>query len=187
MTPVHAAAPVLGLRCFVYVRTPGPDARQPWLLGVLPGGGLELPSEHLPGDADPADAALGAVARLTGRAPCLVIPPVPPLGQPGAAGAVFPPPWWIRAPHSGPYESEYEYVMTLPGAPPGGLDWLELAVARARAHAEDDENLHVATALGTVLEPLLEGQITPSVVRALTLGHSRRGVGRPRSAAAAPW
>ncbi|MBT2525867.1 hypothetical protein J7E91_10555 [Streptomyces sp. ISL-99] len=187
MIPVHADA--LGLRCFVYARTPGPgrDGRQPWLLGVLPGGGLELPSERLAGDTAPADAALRAVARLTGRAPRLVIPPVPPLGQPGAAEPVFPPPWWIRAPHSGPYETEYEYVMTLPGAPPAGLAWMELAVARARAHAEDDENLHLGTALGTVLEPLLEGKITPSVIRAMTLGHSRRDVGRPRSSAAAPW
>ncbi|MFD9539198.1 hypothetical protein [Streptomyces sp. NPDC060022] len=188
MIPVDAA-PAQGLRCFVYARSPGPgpDGRRSWLLGVLPGGGLELPSEDWPGSSDPADAALHAVARLTGRAPRLVAPPVPPLGQAGVSEPMFPPPWWIRAPHSGPYETEYEYVMTLPGAPPAGLAWVELADAQARAHAEDDENLHLATALGTVLESLLEETITPSVVRAMTVGYSRRGVGRPRSRAAAPW
>lgn len=71
MIPVDAAAPAQGLRCFVYARSvgPGPDGRRPWLLGVLPGGGLELPSEDWPGSADPADAAVQAVARLTGRVP----------------------------------------------------------------------------------------------------------------------
>ncbi|MET7369051.1 hypothetical protein ABZS61_24990 [Streptomyces sp. NPDC005566] len=188
MIPVDAVIPAQGLRCFVYARDhgPGPDGRGPWLLGVLPGG-LELPGADRPGDTDPADAALDAVARLTGRAPRLVAPPVPPLGQAGVAEPVDPPPWWIRSSDSGPYETEYEYLMTLPGDPPAGLAWVELAVARAAAHAEDDENLHLAAALGTVLEPLLEKRITPSVIRAMTVGNSRRGVGRPRSRAAAPW
>ncbi|MEV1048928.1 hypothetical protein [Streptomyces sp. NPDC049916] len=189
MTAVDAA-PALGLRCFVYARgsRPGTDGPGPWLLGVLPGGGLELPSEPWPGGSDPADAALATVDRLTGRAPRLVAPPVPPLEQAGFGAPMFPPPWWVRAPHAGPYETEYEYVMVLPDAPPGGgLVWVELADARARAEAEDDENLHLATALGTVLEQLLDERITPAVVRAMTAGFSRRGVGRPRNVSAVQW
>ncbi|MFE2017352.1 hypothetical protein ACFW9O_04750 [Streptomyces sp. NPDC059499] len=191
MIPVDPATLAQGLRCFVYARSDGPgsgpDGQEPWLLGVLPGGGLELPGEDWPGNTDPADAALRAVARLTGRTPRLVAPPVPPLGQAGVTAPMYPPPWWIRSPDSGPYETEYEYVMTLAGDPPAGLAWVELAAARAAAHAEDDENLHLATALGAVLEPLLAERITPSVVRAMTVGYSRRGVGRPTSRAAAPW
>lgn len=187
MTPVDAASPVRGLRCFVYARTPGADGPPSWLLGVLPGGGLVVPSARWLGDTAPADTALRAVARLTGREPRLVAPPSPPLGQSGEPVPVFPPPWWIRSPDSGPYETEYEYVMVLPGAPPAGLAWVELPVARAHADAEDDENLHLATALGAVLDSLLERRITPGVVRSMTAGYSRRGVGQARSRAPEPW
>ncbi|MFE2878362.1 hypothetical protein ACFXG6_30040 [Streptomyces roseus] len=173
MTPLRTAPNSSALRCFVYARTPGAPGTQ-WLLGVLPGDPPRLPHAALPRGADPADGAAQAVRRLTGRTPRPVAPPVPPLeaAWPGTA-------WWLRAPHRGPYEAEYEYVMTLPGAPPAGLAWLDPAHARLRA--PHDEDMRLAAALGAVMDVLLAGRITPDVVRAMTLGHSRRAVGRPRT------
>ncbi|MDJ0381539.1 hypothetical protein [Streptomyces sp. G-G2] len=170
------------VRCYVYARTPGtgkdtgtgvPPA--PWRVGVLPGGALTLPHAPVSGAGGRAEAASALVRALTGRVPRLIAPPVPPLEAAGAA-------WWIRSPRAGPYESEHEYVMVLPGAPPSGLDWLGPTAARAtRPHPLlQDENLRLAAALGAVLDPLIAGLSTPGVIRAMTLGHSRRDVGQPR-------
>lgn len=179
MTLLRTAPNSSALRCFVYARTPGTagTAVTPgtqWLLGVLPGEPPRLPHAVLPYGADPADAAAEAVRRLTGRTPRPVMPPVPPLEAAGPGTA-----WWLRAPHGGPYETEYEYVMTLPGAPPAGLVWLDPELARLRA--PHDEDVRLAGALGAVMDALLAGRITPDVIRAMTLGHSRRAVGRPRA------
>ncbi|KMO96001.1 hypothetical protein [Streptomyces roseus] len=179
MTLQRTAPNGSALRCFVYARNPGAPgdpatSGTPWLLGVLPGDPPQLPHAVLPEGADPAEAAAEAVRRLTGRTPQPVTPPVPPLEAAGPGTA-----WWLRAPHKGPYESEYEYVMTLPGAPPAGPAWLDPALARLRA--PHDEDMRLAAALGAVMDALLAGRITPDVIRAMTLGHSRRAVGRPRT------
>ncbi|MEV6582868.1 hypothetical protein AB0M92_32445 [Streptomyces sp. NPDC051582] len=182
MTLPATAPKSSALRCFVYARTPGTPGTPgtPWLLGVVPGDSPQLPHAVLSHGADPADtadaadAAAEAVRRLTGRTPLPVTPPVPPLESAGPAAA-----WWLRAPHRGPYETEYEYVMTLPGPPPAGLAWLDPALAGL--HDPHDENLRLAAALGAVMDALLAGRITPEVIRAMTLGHSRRSVGRPRA------
>ncbi|MER5730561.1 hypothetical protein ABT084_19890 [Streptomyces sp. NPDC002138] len=170
----------MAVRCYVYARTPGQGTDGgpgPWLYGVLPGGALTLPHAPVSGADDPAAAASAAVRRLTGRIPRLLAPPVPSLAGAGPA-------WWIRSPRGGPYASEHEYVMILPGAPPPGLDWpapgdAGTPAAGGPAHPAG-ANLRLAAALGAVLEPLLAGRHTADVVRAMTLGHSRRDVGPPR-------
>ncbi|MEV7022108.1 hypothetical protein [Kitasatospora sp. NPDC093558] len=190
MSAVRTAADGrVAVRCYVYSREAGAGT---WSLGllpeeaphsdVLPGDVLPgelLPGELLPDGADPAAAALRLASRLTGRTASLVTPPVPPLERPGRAGTAVPP-WWLRASEDGPYELAYEYVTTVPGPPPAGLRWLAPADARALARPQD-ENLRLAAALGDVMEALLAGQVTPAAIRAMTLGHSRRGVGGPRT------
>ncbi|MEE1783415.1 hypothetical protein PUR71_10880 [Streptomyces sp. SP17BM10] len=187
MSPARTASDGRAVRCYVFARASGTDAGHAWLLGLLPGTGTGptagLPGEHVPDGTDPAAAALHAVSRLTGTTASRVTPPVSPLERPWTAGTVRPtvPPWWVRASEDGPYGTEYEYVLTVPGAPPAGLRWLTPAAARARAHPQD-ENLRLAAALGGVMEELVGGRITPAVIRAMTVGHSRRGLGGPRTA-----
>lgn len=182
MNPVRTATDGRAVRCYVFARATGADAGQAWLLGLRSGTGTGPPCEPVPDGTDPAAVALHAVSRLTGTGASRVIPPVSPLERPWAAGTVRPtaPPWWVRAPQDGRYEIEYEYVLTVPGPPPAGLRWLTPAAARARAHPQD-ENLPLAAALGEVMEALVGGRITPAVIRAMTLGHSRRGLGGPRT------
>ncbi|MET9699656.1 hypothetical protein ABZY31_22415 [Streptomyces sp. NPDC006529] len=162
------------VRCYVYARAPAPSGGGrpgPWLAGMLPGGAAVLPHAPVSRGDDPA-AAAALVARLTGRTPRLLAPPVPPL--PGAGSA-----WWIRAPRGGPYASEHEYVMTLPGTPPPGLEWRDPRDPPA-ADPRPAPALALALALGAVLDALIAGRHTAGVLRAMTLGHSRRDVGPPR-------
>ncbi|NYV76877.1 hypothetical protein, partial [Streptomyces sp. UH6] len=80
--------------------------------------------------------------------------------------------WWTTAPPGAPWASEHEFVMTLPEPSPGGLTWVEPESALGWTQPED-ETLELAAALGAVLDTLLEGRITPEVVRTLTVGHGR--------------
>lgn len=176
MSPAGTAPEGAGVRCFVYA--PSGRAGAPWLLGVLEDGAdghPELPHARVPDGAGPDEAALHAVRTPSGPQPHLVAVPVPALVPDGAGAAC----WWVRAPHEGPYATEYEYVMTLPGVPAAGLTWLDPAVARLRAPR--DENLALAAALGAVMDRVLAQETAPEVTRAMTLGHSRREVGCPRT------
>ncbi|MEU9580292.1 hypothetical protein [Streptomyces chilikensis] len=158
-----------GHRDYVYARRPTRSGRPgPWLLGLVADVPPRLPGGPLEEAGDPGEQARRAVRRLTGRDPRLLAPPVPPFEDAGPHSAH----WWVTRPPAGPWAVAHEFVMTLPEPSVRGLTWVEPASALGWTRPED-EALELAAALGEVLDSLTEGRITPEVVRALTVGHSR--------------